>query len=203
MTSSVPCPDAVQKAAIDGMRKRASARGFFTPKLRKANLSAIELRHPHRVAFVPLNALLSGANLSEATRIAGWRLFISESTNLNEPIAAAYVALTNSGGYRLSELNEGQFVASTMNAFQTLLSGDQAAFREESQSPAFELLLLTVPAVYFVGLWARFDCEDDDWVLPVHPTTRGLKCSPISPAKLLPILRDEAERSRGNELAIE
>jgi hypothetical protein len=57
--------------------------------------------------------------------------------------------------------------------------------------------LLFAPSVYFVGLWARYQREDADIVLPVEPTSQDLHPfirTPIPTAKLLAILYDAAKR---------
>jgi hypothetical protein len=192
MTNSVGCPDAVRQAALEGMSRRASTRGFLTPKLRKADPKCLRLCLPHRMAFLPISELRADANLRTTARIFGWRLFISESTNVTEPIAAAHVVLTETGEYRLSELNEGQFVSSP------IMKALQIAASEKS---VLEKLLLLAPAVYFVGLWARFGNEDQDRVLPIEPTIHGLPIDPLTPAQLLRALCDEANRAAGNHVS--
>ncbi len=174
--------DAALKTALDGIRTRAAARGFVTPKLKNANPDTLQLCLPHRLGFVHLNELLAdeSLNLRRVARILGWRFFIHAS---DKPIAAAHVTRTVQGELRLSELNEGQFVNNTMEALQIVLS--------EKENRSFELLLLVAPAVCFVGWWAQFDDERHDWVLPVTPTIHRLGPDAISPSKLLLALKTE------------
>jgi hypothetical protein len=193
MTASLATsPEAALKAALDGIQRRAATRGFLTPQLRKADPNALQLCLPHRLAFVPLNELLAGEKLRSAAHILGWRVFIFESKNL---IAAAHVMRTDQGELRLSELNEGQFVGGSMDALQTIFSKTENK-DEGSKPPEFELLLVVAPALCFVGWWARFENEHDDWVFPVDPTTiRGLGSTLISSSDLIPALQREYIRA--------
>jgi hypothetical protein len=110
---------------------------------------------------------------------------------MTEPIAAAHVVLTETGEYRLSELNEGQFVSGPIMKRLQIASSDNSAI---------EKLLLLAPAVHFVGLWSRLGNEDQDEVLPVPPTIHGLPIAPLKPAELFRALCDEANRATGNHL---
>ncbi|QIO98823.1 hypothetical protein [Bradyrhizobium symbiodeficiens] len=183
-------PDAL-KAALDGIQRRAATRGFLTPNLQKADPKALQLCWPHRLAFVQLNELLANETLRGAARISGWRFFVFDS---KAPIAAAHVMRTDRGELRLSELNEGQFVVNTLDALKTIFEAGNES-KDELNLPSFELLLLVAPAVCFVGWWAQFEDQHDDWVLPVTPTVRGIEPKRIEPKKLIPLLKEEFFRA--------
>lgn len=183
--------DALQ-AALDGIQKRAATRGFLTPNMKKADPNALQLCWPHRLAFVQLNELFAEGTLRNAVRISGWRFFVLESENL---IAAAHVARTDRGELRLSELNEGQFVGNTLDALKTIILEAESEKKDRVRLPSFELLLLVAPAVCFVGWWAQFENKQDDWILPVAPTVRGIEPKRIVPKKLIPALKEEFLRA--------
>lgn len=203
MTASyLDFPDDARQAVLDGMYQRASTRGFWTPKLRCADPNALQLCYPQRVAVLPLDRLLSahaGADLEALADLLGWRFLIFETSNTSDPIAAAFAVLTESGEYRLAELNEGQYVSNTMKAIATASSLLQGSLKPDG-GDAPEALLLIVPGVYFVGLWARHHDRDQDWILPIDPTVHGLNPEkPVKAAELLDNLRKAARRAVGHE----
>jgi hypothetical protein len=203
MTASyLDLPDDARQAVLDGMYQRASTRGFWTPKLRCANRTALQLCYPQRVAVLPLDRLLSSkphaeADLDALAEFLGWRFLIFETINTSDPIAAAFAVLTESGEYRLAELNEGRYVSNTMKGIETA----SALLRGPLKPPgdhAPDVLLLFVPGAYFVGLWTRYDGRDRDWILPIDPTVHGLDPEkPVKPAELLGNLRKAARRAAG------
>jgi hypothetical protein len=170
-------PDAARQAVLDGMRERAATRGFWTPKLKQADPATLQLSVPHRVALLPLNRMQQEArrlaavpdkpaprSLHELASILGWRFLIINDHQ--EPIAAAHAFQTRSGEYRLGELNEGLYIERTLTAFQTPFVTE--AISRRIDGPAFEeLLLLMAPAIYFTGLWVRFQRQEHDFVLPL------------------------------------
>ncbi|MBX9648358.1 MAG: hypothetical protein K2X57_15045 [Xanthobacteraceae bacterium] len=204
MTASyLDFPDDARKAVLEGMYQRASTRGFWTPKLRSAHSKALQLCYPQRVAVLPLHRLLSlklhsEADLDALAELLGWRFLIFETSSTSDPIAAAFAVLTESGEYRLAELNEGQYVSNTMKGIETASSLLQGPLKPDGDLVP-DMLLLIVPGVYFVGLWARYDGRGQDWVLPIDPTIHGLdREKPLKPAELLANLRKAARRAAGH-----
>lgn len=172
-TPGVETPDAASEAVIIGMRRRATDRGFWTPKLKYANLNALRLCNPHRVAFVPLDRIprkfdpmAATTILRAATQILGWRFLIYDE---EQPIAAARALLFESGEYRLTELNEGPFVEGTAEAFRVA----------RKRLPSFEPLFLNVPALCVAALWMRERKGNEDRFLemdrskPFHIEKQG------------------------------
>jgi hypothetical protein len=204
MTASyLDFPDDARQAVLEGMYQRASTRGFWTPKLRSANPKALQLCYPQQVAVLPLDRLLSSKSQAEAdldalAELLGWRFLIFETNNTSDPIAAAFAVLTESGEYRLAELNEGQYVSNTMKGIEIASSLLQGPLKPDGDR-APDMLLLIVPGVYFVGLWARYDGRGQDWILPIDTTIHGLNPEkPLRPADLLVNLRKAAGRAVGH-----
>ena len=176
--SAVDFPDAARRAVLAGIAMRARSRGFWTPKLKQANPDRLRLCAPHRVAMLPLNRMrqalprpdASGkpapAALRSLAQVLGWRFLILNDRD--EAIAAAHSYLTEDGHYRLSDLNEGPFVASTLTALQKPLVLE-AMSRKSGENPFAEVLLLFSPAICFAGVWARFEQEPPDFILPLDP----------------------------------
>jgi hypothetical protein len=169
-------PNAARQAVLDGMRQRATTRGFWTPKLKDADPATLRLCVPHRVALLPLNRMQQEAkrraapdgpaprSLRELAFILGWRFLIINDHQ--EPIAAAHAFLTSSGDYRLGELNEGLYIERTLTALQTPFV-TEAMSRKIDGSAFEELLLLIAPAIGFAGLWVRFQRQEEDFILPL------------------------------------
>jgi len=167
--------DAARQAVLDGIDKRASTRGFWTPKLKTADPATLRLCAPHRVALLPLGRMqkeqrllaagkASPHSLRNLTHVLGWRFLIVNDQD--EPIAAAHALMNDDGDYLLGELNEGPYVTGTFEAFQTP-SVRRAMSRKLDGNPFEEALLLVAPAIYFAGLWIRFQREDPDFILPL------------------------------------
>jgi hypothetical protein len=197
--SSIDFPDAARQAVLDGMSKRASARGFWTPKLKTADPASLRLCAPHRIALLPLSKMQREERLLAAgedaphslrslTQILGWRFLIINDQHV--PIAAAHAFLTENGDYRLGELNEGPYVASTFEAFQSP-SVRQAMSPKMDGNPFEEVLLLFAPAIYFAGLWVRFQREDPDFILPLDQSYLPA-FDEVEPRKLLSTLCEAA-----------
>ncbi|MET4455461.1 hypothetical protein [Bradyrhizobium sp. RT3b] len=181
-----------KKAALHGMQKRAATRGFVTPNLKKARPDDLELCWGHRLAFVQLNELPENGSIRAAARISGWRFFVVES---GVPIAAAHVMRDVQGEFRLSELNEGQFVAGTLEALKDVFGEFGGDSKDETRLPPFELLLLVAPAVCFVGWWLQFEDQRYDWIVPVSPTFSSIKSKRLAPKELVRALKEEYEHA--------
>jgi hypothetical protein len=195
---SIDNPSAAQAAVLEGMQRRSKERGFWTPELKKADPAALLLCDAHRVAFLRLPDIRQNTSLHAAAIVLGWRFLIYKKPIKlgDEPIAAAHAVLSESGHYRLSELNEGEFVKGTKAAFPYVPAAVQVTPGGSDRKP-LEVLLLFVPSVYFAGLWARFQNEEDDVVTPIEPTSRDLHPfvrTSISTAKLLGILSEAAKK---------
>lgn len=177
-------PDDARDAVLAGMAKRARTRGFATPKLSFAHRNHpedLQLCAPHRVALLPLSTLRRLAKtdgcaakapakielpaLSSVATILGWRFLIYDK-NVHEPIAAAHAVFTDQGGYRLAELNEGPYVTCSPKALQAP-SVRRAISSDTDDDKPCEPLLLLAPAIYFAGLWIRYQDSDKDFIRPM------------------------------------
>lgn len=191
--------DAARQAVLDGIDKRASTRGFWTPKLKTADPATLRLCAPHRVALLPLGRMqkeqrllaagkASPHSLRNLTHVLGWRFLIVNDQH--EPIAAAHALVNDNGDYLLGELNEGPYVTGTFEAFQTP-SVRKAMSKKFDANPFEETLLLIAPAICFVGLWVRFQREDPDFIVPLDQ--RYLPAfADVEPRKLLSTLFEAA-----------
>ncbi|WP_338829580.1 hypothetical protein [Bradyrhizobium sp. 27S5] len=202
--SAADLSDGARNAVLAGMIKRASTRGFATPKLSFAHSDhpeGLQLCAPHRIALLRLNTLRrlirpnNGAKapasielpaLDSVVTILGWRFLIYDRNDALEPIAAAHAVLTDHGGYRLAELNEGPYVTSSLKALQTP-SVREAISSSIDDGNSCEPMLLLAPAIYFAGLWIRYQDSQKDFILPMDsnllPAFRDVK-----PAQLLAVL---------------
>jgi hypothetical protein len=170
-------PEAARRAVLHGMHQRAATRGFWTPKLKHADPTTLQLVVPHRLALLPLSRMqqevrrratasdkLPPRPLAELASILGWRFLIINDKH--EPIAAAHAFQSRSGEYRLAELNEGIYIERTLTAYQMPFVTD-AISRKIDGDTFEELLLLIAPALYFTGLWVRYEQRDKDFILPL------------------------------------
>lgn len=194
MTIAAPdCPDAARQAVLQGMQKRAATRGFWTPKLKRADPTKLQLCMPHRMALLPLNRMQQEAKrratadgqpprlLHELASILGWRFLVVNGQY--EPVAAAHAFLTDRGDYRLGELNEGLYIEQTAKAVETPFITD-AMSRKIDGNTSGELLLLIAPAIGFAGLWVRFKQQEKDFILPLDEKY-GRVLEQAEPEKLL------------------
>ena len=115
-------------ASRSGSGHRASWTAAIGAKVVPRSLSESTICAPHRVALLPLNRMqkegrllvanaTSPHSLRSLTHVLGWRFLIVNDQH--QPIAAAHALVTDSGDYQLGELNEGPYVTSTFEAFQT------------------------------------------------------------------------------------
>ena len=178
-------PDAARAAVIRDLKKRAKDRGFWTPLLKAAPPDRLEICRPHRIAFLPLRTIERDASLRLAAQILGWR-FLIRIIGQAVPIAAAHAIIDpKTGKYRLSELNEGRFVAGTEDIFRRAPPLVQTGR---------ERLLLIVPSVYVAAIWFRERKGEDDLVqaIPIPPQLFPNRAE--NPQEFFKILTPLAER---------
>lgn len=197
-------PDDARDAVLAGMARRARTRGFATPKLNFAHRNHpedLQLCAPHRMALLPLSALrrLAGPDrctakgpaanelpaLSSVATILGWRFLIYDK-NVLEPIAAAHAVFTDQGGYRLAELNEGPYVTNFPKALQASAVRRAISSDRDDDKPC-EPLLLLAPAIYFGGLWIRYQDSRKDFIRPMDSSLLPAFAN-AKPAEVLAVL---------------
>src|SRR4051794_26328929 len=100
--------------ALETVRKivvaLAEAHAFRTRNLQGADPTTIQFTTSHRVAELPLTSLVRESPGSVLWR--GWRFIVTDKSQ--KPLAAAEAAQVGTDGYRFAELNEGPYVASTV-----------------------------------------------------------------------------------------
>ena len=181
-----------RQAVLDGILARYKTRGFWTPNLKKAALP-LKVCDPHRVAFLrfrdvqatmsqpelqPLSPEAATQVLRQSVRVVGWRFLIygHDAAPNSPPIAAAHAAINpRTGGYRLAELNEGNYVRGILRATKAF---DLFVGRDAQH---YDPLLLVVPSFFTAALWQRnkqildtiensdTDSTKTDYLIPILP----------------------------------
>jgi hypothetical protein len=147
---------------------------------------------PHRVAYLPLEAIDGGLDLRHAVKYRSWRFLVHEKRagagEQHVPIAAATAAGQTATAaeqevYELGEVNEGPFVAGTVKAIAV------AEQLEEVRIGRFEAFFLIVPSVYVAALWLQNRGGGPDIILTIPPSNPGLTpYQPMSPAEFIGII---------------
>jgi hypothetical protein len=131
-----------------------------------ANAGQADLPHP--VYELSLIDLASGNGVS-AARLIAWRYLLPSPTG--GKMVAAEVHVDPGGAHEFGSLNEGPFVADTIQA-TTRAEGD-ATFANGS----YELRLLRIPALFVVALWLKDQAGVGDRFIPIGtvfpPLTAG------------------------------
>jgi hypothetical protein len=187
MTLRVPDPSAKSLETVRShLSELAGRRGFEHRALNRANPTRLGLTAPHDVYFLGLDELAEGASL-DAARAVGRRFLVVEG---DRPVASAELA-DHEEGTRL-QANEGPYVESTAAAI---------AWAEQDRELAagdYELRLLRIPALYFVGLWLKDEQDRADVVIPLEPSPAPLEPRrKYAPAEVLSPLAERARARRG------
>jgi hypothetical protein len=182
MTLRLP---AVSEDSVEAVRSRLSGlagrTAFPERALGRADPGRVALTMPHDVYDLGLDRLAAGATLADAT-VVGRRFLVLDG---DAPIASAELA----GEGAEFQATEGPFVAATASAIA------EAERDPELAKADYEVRLLRIPALYFVGLWLKREGGGgDDVVIPLEPAPAGFDAGRrYAPAELLPLL---AERAR-------
>ena len=182
MTLRLP---AVSEDTVEAVRTRLSTlagrTAFPERALGRADPDALALAAPHDVYVLGLNRLAAGATLPDA-ELVGRRFLVLEG---DTPVASA--ELSGEGGE--FQATEGPYVGATASAIA------RAEQDPELAKADYELRLLRIPALYFVGIWLKREGRGgDDVVVPLEPAPAGLVAGrSYAPGELLEIL---AERAR-------
>lgn len=160
MPLQVPEPPASGVAAMrTTIRSFAEQRLFRTPALRAAHVDDLEVTEPHEVFVMGLDDLRAASGLT-AARPVGWRYLVRGG----EKVIAAAESTSGAGGAAqvFSQVNEGPFVSSTVDAL--------AALRTEPrlEKHAFTQQVLHIPALHAMALWLHHDGADD-LLVPLAP----------------------------------
>jgi hypothetical protein len=149
-----------------------------------ATAGNLSLSQPHRVYTATAADVLAGSILSSAKEDS-WRYLVF--SNGDEAVAAVEVISRDGGAMELAHINEGPFVAGTVEAIAA------AADRLANDPHDFELRLLRIPSLYLIALWLH--ANDADEVIPIAPAPAGLQAGEtIAEAALAAALRPLAEQ---------
>lgn len=186
-------PATAVEAVTQGLIRRAAAGSFVSPNLARANRNALSLAMPHRVAYLPFNAVRPDLDLREAVQFGSWRFLVHEKKGENTflPIAAV-TAVPDKTGHQLGELDEGSLVAGTEQAIRR---GEELSQVREGR---FEACLLIVPSLYVLALWLRDHCRRDktDVFLAIPPSHSDLpSVEPMSEVAFIGILNKLATKA--------
>jgi hypothetical protein len=182
MTLRLP---AVSEDSVEAVRSRLStlARRTAFPEraLGRADPDRLALAAPHDVYVLGLDRLAAGATLADAA-LVGRRFLVLDG---DTPIASA--ELSREGAE--FQATEGPYVGATASAI------DRAEQDPELAKADYELRLLRLPALYFVGIWLKREGRGgDDVVIPLEPAPAGFVAGrSYAPGELLELL---AERAR-------
>ena len=136
---------------------------FRDRALTRADPAALAVAVPHDVYLIGLGDLAGGASLDAAT-VVGRRFLVMDG---DRPIAAAELADQERGtGF---QLNEGPYVEATAAAIEHAESDPDLADDD------YEVRLLRIPALYFMGLWLKSEQPDADVVIPLDPAPAPLE----------------------------
>jgi hypothetical protein len=141
------------------IRAMADQRLFRTPALRSARADDIEITEPHEIYVLGLSDLRENAGLG-AARPVGWRYLVRGGDQI---VAAAESASgTGESAHVFSQVNEGPFVASTVEALSALRA--EPLLEEHTYTQQ----MLHIPALHAMALWLRHN-GDDDLLVPLAP----------------------------------
>jgi hypothetical protein len=159
----------------------AGRTAFPQRALSRANPAELALAVPHAVYFLGLSDLARGASLDAAT-IVGQRFLVMDG---DRPIASAELADQDESSR--VQANEGPYVESTAAAIA------QAEEDPELADGAYEVRVLRIPALYFMGIWLKNEQEGTDVVIPLTPAPAPLDAlRKYTPDEVLTALREPA-----------
>jgi hypothetical protein len=177
-------PD-VSEESVETVRSHLSAlagrTSFPQRALTRANPAGLALAAPHDVYLLELGELAEGA-LLDAAKVVGRRFLVMDG---DRAIASAELADHAEGpGF---EANEGPYVESTAAAIA------RAEEDPELADGHYEVRVLRIPALYFMGIWLKNEQGGADVVIPLDPAPKGLEAGrKYAPEEMLPLLSDSA-----------
>ena len=182
MTLRVP---EISAESVESVRSHlselAARRNFRDRALNRANPASLALAVPHDVYFLGLSDLAEGVRLDAAT-LAGRRFIVMDG---DKPIASAELADQGSGV--AFQANEGPYVESTAAAIA------RAETDPELANDDYEIRVLRIPALYFMGLWLKNEHGEADVMIPLEPAPAPLQAGrKYEPAEVLLTLAEPA-----------
>jgi hypothetical protein len=159
----------------------AGREGFPQRALNRADPAALALAAPHDVYFLGLRDIAAGASLDAAT-LVGRRVLVMDGAT---PIASAELG-ERDDDFRF-QANEGPFVESTAAAIT------RAEADPELADGDYEVRVLRIPALYFMGIWLKHERDGSDVVIPLDPAPALVDAQrKYAPDELLAELREPA-----------
>lgn len=171
----------------EGVARLAGRPAYRDRGLGAARGEDLDVAAPHDVYTLGLDALAAGKGL-EAAEPVGRRVLIMRA---DQPVATAELDDPEGGG-GLSA-TEGPFTEATATAIAQVEDLPAVAAGD------YELRMLRLPALYFIGLWLKDESGTDDLIVPLDPAPAGIEPGrPYAEDELLGELRGRA-RSRLDE----
>jgi hypothetical protein len=129
-----------------------------------AGEAGVQVQLPHPVYNLSLADIVAGKNLSAATLVS-WRYLLTDATSS----AMAEVASTGANQPDgITMINTGPFVASLVSAV------DAAEKNPAFNAGAYEIAVLSIPALYVMALWLRSSTPGGGTVIPLAPAPSQL-----------------------------
>jgi hypothetical protein len=187
-------PPSAQRAAENGLARRAEHGGFMTPGLQAAaqQQQRLTVGSPHRMSVLPLRRVLAGASLRASAQFVGWRFLVRAD---GKAIAAAQTVPDREGGWRLTELSEGSLTSATEAALASLF--DELATLPAMAAvanPNYQLLL--VPAASAAVIWVRRSGQTEDVVMALKIPGTSLPRGFIPASEFICLIRETEENAR-------
>lgn len=170
------------EAVRSHLSELAGRTAFPKRALSRANPAGLSLAAPHDVYFLGLSDLAKGVSLDAAT-LVGRRFLVMDG---DRPIASAELADQDEGpGF---QANEGPYVQSTAAAIA------RAEEDPELADGDYEVRVLRIPALYFMGIWLKNEQGGQaDVVIPLEPAPPPLDSGrKYTPEEILSTLAEPA-----------
>ncbi|WP_347904655.1 hypothetical protein [Pseudomonas purpurea] len=163
-------------------------KGFgINSQFAKATASNVSLSRPYRGYSLSLEDLTQGKGLNHAA-LGNWHYLVVSN---GKTIADAELAEVP-GNVEFSALNHGVMAAATASALK--LAENAASLKGKT----YELRVLFVSALHFVGIWLHaVDAADEDVIIPIEPTPKSLASTQLySAAKIFALLTPAAQQAK-------
>lgn len=187
LTSPEP-PPAAQQTLREGMERLPGRVKNAFSTAAAGGLSA-EVSSAHEIFSLNAEEISNGAGL-DAAQPVGWRYLVNQPANalIGGSVAAAAVVTGHEGSYEFSHLQHGWLASATARALAAAEKLPRVA------SEAFDVRLLSMPALFVDALWLKNTGAGEDLVVPIASLSKKLlPDQPYSPGEFLNILRDLSE----------
>lgn len=174
-------PTGVADTVRSTVRQFAGSSNHSLKALRGATADHVDVTTPHEVFTMGVDDITSGAGLEKA-RSVGWRHLVVAD---GKTIAASETTLADDGKTHVpSHVNEGPFVGAMADAVAAVQALPQVGAAD------FDLRLLRIPALYFMGVWLHSPATD--LLVPLAPSPIGQEGQALPAAQVLGELTQRA-----------